>query len=293
MAKAEAAKLKTSGYVVGIACSTDPSTPSGSESVRLKVRGGKVVAQVGYSPEGQGNEHSIRLLVSKFLEISPEDVEVELTTDVPSFGPGGSRMAVFTAGATKGAAEELLSKAKVRLGGEVKYSSGTFYTPSGEVKLTELDGIESQYAFNLENPKRFNAYPFCCNVAAVEVREGEVRPFKQVVFIDPGAVIDEELVRDQVTGGTATGIGLAFREGLLFREGSPINANLHDYGMPRAIDLPKIEVRIVPTPSPYTPTGAKGIGEIPVGVAAAAFTSAVEQALGVKVRRVPITTVHS
>jgi Aerobic-type carbon monoxide dehydrogenase, large subunit CoxL/CutL homologs len=288
LAEAEAKKLREKGYVVGVACSTDPSTPSGSEGLRLRVRGGKVIVQVGYSPEGQGNEHALRLLVSKFLELDPSNLEVELEEGVPSFGPGGSRMAVFGAGAAKGAAEELVSKARKVVGSQATYSKGKLVTTNGETSLLEMEGLEAEYVFTLDNPRRFNAYPFCCNVSAARIVDGEVKVERQIVFIDPGAVIDQELVRDQVTGGTANGIGLALTEGLFYSEGNPTNATLHDYGMPRAVDLPSIEVRIVPTPSPYTPSGAKGIGEIPVGVAAAAATSAVEQALGIKVRRVPI-----
>ena len=55
-----------------------------------------------------------------------------------------------------------------------------------------------------------------------------------------------------------------------------------------AADLPDIEVNILPTPSPSTPMGAKGIGEIPVGVAAAAVTSAVEDVLKRRVTKIPI-----
>lgn len=55
--------------------------------------------------------------------------------------------------------------------------------------------------------------------------------------------------------------------------------------------MPEFEVNLVPTPSPYTPFGEKGIGEIPVGIAAAAVTSAVEDAIKRRINRVPIRLV--
>jgi CO/xanthine dehydrogenase Mo-binding subunit len=58
-----------------------------------------------------------------------------------------------------------------------------------------------------------------------------------------------------------------------------------------ALDLPEIEVSIEPTPSSVTPGGVEGIGEIPVGVAVAAVTSAVEDVLKRRIKKVPIRSV--
>lgn len=117
-----------------------------------------------------------------------------------------------------------------------------------------------------------------------------------MVYLDPGNVIDEELVKEQVMGGTAIGISLALYEAYKYDEdGNLLTLSLGDYGLPTAMDIPEIEVHLVPSPSPVTPMGVKGgIGEVPVGVAAAAVTSAVEDILrrrgGSKVRidKVPI-----
>ncbi|MEM3802253.1 MAG: xanthine dehydrogenase family protein molybdopterin-binding subunit, partial [Saccharolobus sp.] len=71
--------------------------------------------------------------------------------------------------------------------------------------------------------------------------------------------------------------------------GNLLSTSLADYGMPTAADLPEIEVNIVPTPSSVTPYGVKGIGEVPVGVAAAAVTSAVEDVIKRRISKVPIS----
>jgi CO/xanthine dehydrogenase Mo-binding subunit len=225
-------------------------------------------------------------------------VEVELLDSSRlqgSFGPGGSRMAVFMAGAIKGATEELVRKIRSKLeaesGSEVVYHDGHFTVKAtGErIPITRFQE-EARYTFTLQGKSRFNAYPFACDVSVVKIDEetGKILPVKHVVYIDPGTPLDEDLVKEQVTGGTYTGISIALYESYVYQEGKPLTLNLSDYNMPTAVEIPEIEVNIVPTPSPYTPMGAKGIGEIPVGVAAAAVTAAVEDLLKRKINHVPI-----
>ncbi|QGR19997.1 xanthine dehydrogenase family protein molybdopterin-binding subunit [Stygiolobus azoricus] len=291
--------LREKGYGIGLACSTDPSTPSGTEGVKIEVRNGKVVVKVGYSPEGQGNEHTAVKLVSQFLGIPEELVTVETIdsdSSPPSFGPGGSRMAVFMAGAIKGAVEELVKVISQRIrreyGEEVEFSNGYFIAKNGDkFHISKFEGTEVTYTFNHQGKYRFTAYPFACDIAVVKVdREtGLIKPVKLVVYIDPGTPIDEELVKEQVIGGSAIGVSLALYEAYKYgKQGELLTTSLIDYGLPSALDLPEFEINIVPTPSPYTPLGAKGVGEIPVGVAAAAITSAVEDLTGKKIRSVPI-----
>ncbi|TRM81654.1 xanthine dehydrogenase family protein molybdopterin-binding subunit [Sulfolobus sp. D5] len=284
---------------IGLALSTDPSTPSGSERVKIKIKDGKIVIGLGFGPEGQGNEHTAVLLASKLLGIPQEDVKYEIldNTELPSsFGPGGSRMAVYSYGAVAGGVEEL--KAKLRKRAEavlndkiIDYKEGYFIGENGgKVRITQFEGEEVSFTYTLQGKYRFNAYPFACDLAVVRIEDGKIKPIKHVVYIDPGNPIDEDLVREQVIGGTAIGISIALYERYLYDDsGNLLTTSLADYGLPTAADLPDIEVNIVPTPSPVTPFGAKGIGEIPVGVAAAAVTSAIEDVIKKRITKVPIT----
>ncbi|BCU69436.1 xanthine dehydrogenase family protein molybdopterin-binding subunit [Stygiolobus caldivivus] len=291
--------LREKGYGVGLACSTDPSTPSGTEGVKIQLKGGKVVVKIGYSPEGQGNEHTAIVLVSQILGVPESNIEVEMLDSdsaLPSFGPGGSRMAVFMAGAIKGAGEELIKtisqRIKREMGEETTFSKGYFITSSGKrIHISQVDNVEVSYTYSHQGKSRFNAYPFACDLAVVKVDKetGLIKPVKLIIFIDPGTPLDEELVKEQVIGGSAIGVSLALYEAYRYgTQGELLTTSLMDYGIPTALDLPEFEVQIVPSPSPFTPLGAKGIGEIPVGVAAAAITSAVEDLTGKKINSVPI-----
>jgi len=100
-------------------------------------------------------------------------------------------------------------------------------------------------------------------------------------------------VHGQVVGGVVHGIGNALLEELVYDEnGQLLSANLGEYLLPLASDLPKIEVHHTETPSPRNPLGVKGAGEGGTLPAIAAIASAVEDALkpfGVQVKQVPIT----
>lgn len=145
------------------------------------------------------------------------------------------------------------------------------------------------FTYTLQGKYRFNAYPFACDLAVVKIEDGKIKPIKHVVYIDPGNPIDEDLVKEQVMGGTAIGISIALYEGYVYDDnGNLLTTSLADYGLPTAADLPEIEVNIVPTPSLVTPYGVKGIGEIPVGVAAAAVTSAIEDVLKRRITKLPV-----
>ena len=295
--------LRDENTGVGIAVSTDPSTPQGTEGIKLRISNGRIIVGLGFGGEGQGNEHTAVKLVAQLLDVPMDWVTYEYLPSNESpeaFGPGGSRMAVFTAGAVLGAVEELrarlFNKAVKVLGSNVTYEKGYFRSSDGRrVSILELGDEEVTYTYSAEaRIGRFIAYPFACDIAVVRYEDGRLKPIRHVVYLDPGNVIDEELVKEQVMGGTAIGISLALYEAYRYDEdGNLLTLSLGDYGLPTAMDIPEIEVHLVPSPSPVTPLGVKGIGEVPVGVAAAAVTSAVEDILrrrGIKARidKVPI-----
>jgi carbon-monoxide dehydrogenase large subunit len=127
-----------------------------------------------------------------------------------------------------------------------------------------------------------STFPFGVHAAVVEVDvdTGAIRLLRFVAVDDCGRLIVPELVDGQQQGGAAQGIAAVLYEGIEYdRDGTPRTANLGDYLVPSAADLPTIETRRTETPSPLNPIGAKGIGQSGAIGAPGAVINAVLDAL--------------
>jgi carbon-monoxide dehydrogenase large subunit len=103
-------------------------------------------------------------------------------------------------------------------------------------------------------------------------------------------MINPMVVEGQVHGGIAHGIGNALLERVAYDEGGQLTTGtLMEYALPRATDVPGLEVDHVVTPSPLNPLGVKGAGEGGTLPAPAAIANAVADALGVDVTEMPLT----
>ena len=124
-------------------------------------------------------------------------------------------------------------------------------------------------------------------------RTGVVRILRHVVVHDCGRELNPLIVEGMVHGSTVHGLGAALLEEFRYdASGQLLTATFMDYLKPTALDVPDIEVDRLEHPSPFTPLGAKGVGEGGAIPAPAAVASAVEDALaalGVTVRSLPIT----
>jgi CO/xanthine dehydrogenase Mo-binding subunit len=125
-------------------------------------------------------------------------------------------------------------------------------------------------------------------VVEVDVELGLTR----VVWIgtaqDVGAAVNPLAVEGQIEGGIAQGLGLALMEEIVTRDGQILNASFTDYLIPTALDVPPVEIELVEVPEPDAPYGVKGVGEPPTVVSTAAIVSALRDATGRPLRRVPV-----
>ena len=125
-------------------------------------------------------------------------------------------------------------------------------------------------------------------VAEVDVDLGLTR----VVWIgtaqDVGHAINPQAVEGQIEGGTAQGLGLALMEEIQTRDGLITNASFTDYLIPTALDMPPVVSELVEEPEPDAPYGVKGVGEPPTVVSTAAIVSALRDATGRELTRVPV-----
>jgi carbon-monoxide dehydrogenase large subunit len=127
----------------------------------------------------------------------------------------------------------------------------------------------------------------------VDVETGALRLLKYVAAHDCGRPINPMIVEGQIHGGLAQGVGTALGEELIYDDaGQLLTGTFMDYPMPRAGDMPPLEIHHLDFPSPINELGIKGVGESGVVSPAAAIGNAVEDALwdrGVRVTRVPLT----
>ena len=80
-----------------------------------------------------------------------------------------------------------------------------------------------------------------------------------------------------------------FEEVLLDKKGRMLNPNFHDYKMPTALDAPEIIAVLVEAPHREGPFGAKGIGEIVTTSVAAAISNAINDAVGIRIKDLPLS----
>ncbi len=140
---------------------------------------------------------------------------------------------------------------------------------------------------------KYSMHAYGVHFCEVEVNDitGEVRVTRWVGAFDGGRILNPKQARSQLRGGIIMGIGMALTEETLLdeRSGRILNPTLAGYHTPTTTDVPDIDVHFVDRPDPFTPFGAKGIGELGVVGAAAAVANAVYHAVGKRIRTLPIT----
>jgi carbon-monoxide dehydrogenase large subunit len=254
---------------------------------------GTIVATVGTSAHGQGHETAFSMIVAELLGVPMESVRiVQSDTALVPRGTGtmGSRSLQTAGSALYNASEEVLARAK-RLAAHLLEASpedivlheggnvGVAGVPASALSWGELaqaandpsrrppdwpEGPEAALIASLDFNQGEATYPFGAHVAVVEVdtETGAVEHLRHVAVDDCGRILNPLLVRGQQHGGIAQGVAQALYEGFVYDdEGNPLTANLMDYAMPSAAELPSFEASNTQTPTPLNPLGAKGIGE--------------------------------
>ncbi|MCW5678858.1 MAG: xanthine dehydrogenase family protein molybdopterin-binding subunit [Xanthobacteraceae bacterium] len=197
-----------------------------------------------------------------------------------------------------GANEPLLPLAKVAM---------TAYRDLLRLPEGEMPGLEARHFYvdpqsNLpamsKDDKRLRFQLTFSNSAHIAVTEvnpdtGAVKIHRYVIAHDCGREINPMLVEGMVHGATTHGIGGALYEDLIYdKNGQMLAGSFMDYLKPTALDVPEFEVVALETPSPFTPLGAKGVGEGGSIPSLAAITNSVEDALkplGVTLTELPLT----
>jgi carbon-monoxide dehydrogenase large subunit len=267
---------------------------------------GKVTVLSGASPHGQGQQTSFAQIVADELGVELDDITVIHgdTSSVPKgIGTFGSRatavggIAIYQAAVkVKEKAREIASHLLEVDSDDLNFSEGRFTVkgvPKRGLTIRQI-AQEARLSKNLPEamrpglaaesqfePANFT-FPFGTHICVVEVepQTGGIDIKKYVAVDDCGKVINPLLVDGQIQGGIVQGLGQALFEEVIYDEnGQLLTGSLMDYALPRAADLPRLNLSRTETPTPVNPLGIKGIGEAGTIGSTPAIVSAVVDAL--------------
>jgi aerobic carbon-monoxide dehydrogenase large subunit len=272
---------------IGLSVYVEITNPvSGAEFGAVEVTtDGKAIVRAGTFSHGQGHATAFAMIVSQRLGIPIDDITfLQGDTDTIPYGEGtgGSRSLQHGGAAVARATTDVLDQARqlaadlleanvddivVDQGGGGLHVAGspTAIRSWGELATAAAArGGEGKLAAELKLESPGSTFPFGAHVAVVEVdtETGQVQLARMITCDDSGTILNPLIVEGQRHGGIAQGVAQALIEEVRYDEdGNPVTANLADYGMISATELPFFELVTMETPTPKNELGAKGIGE--------------------------------
>lgn len=282
--------------------------------------GGDLTILAGLHSHGQSHATVFPQLVSEWLGVPYASIRyVQGDTDKVPYGRGtyAARSSMIGGCALKIAAEKIIEKTRAAAAlvlqtpaADLLYEDGVFY--AGKDKSITLSkaaqaffvkaGPLSQLGIGLEASGAWSAdapnFPNGCHICEVEIdpRTGVVRIDRYNAVDDVGRILNPLICEGQTHGAVAQGLGQALLEHVVYdrESGQLITGSFMDYGMPRADDIPKMNLKLIEVPSTTNPLGVKGVAESGTIAAPAAIMNAVLDALrpvGVSHLDMPATSV--
>ena len=311
---------KADGRLRGIGLGYYVEASGGQPLEEARVRfepDGRVSLIVGTFSHGQGHETAFAQILAERLGVPFDQVDLRQgDSDFVKFGngTGGSRSSQMGGVATSRAALQVVEKAR-RIAAhaletaeaDLEFRDGAFQVPGTDLRIAIAevaklardparlpDGMEPglDETCRYQRPTECN-FPNGAHVAEVEIDPdtGVVRIARYVCVDDCGVIINPLLIRGQVHGAVAQGLGQALLERTAYDpdSGQLVSGSFMDYAMPRASDMPDLEVGFHVVPNPSNDLGVKGAGEGGSCGAPPAIVSAVCDALGIDHIDMPLT----
>lgn len=252
-------------YGWGIALCDRP-TGRGRTSLRLRaLPGGRLRAEVPIPETGTGSHTVVREGLSRLLNLNPLAVEVVHvpTAELPDdAGVGGSRVTATISEAVLQAVAAWVAR-----------------DPEQDTVVVQVDTSQLPQVTS-----------FCAQLAqvAVDPESGQVKVMEVLSALDVADVVNPAAHRMQVEGGAATGFGFACLEDLLIEDGQVWAANMGEFRLPSASDVPEWRTVLVTGSTGVGAGNVKAVGELTNVPTAAAIVNAIAMATGVRMRRLPI-----
>jgi carbon-monoxide dehydrogenase large subunit len=274
---------------LGIACflETSRGTPGERAEIRFEPDG-RIALVLGTQSNGQGHETSFAQIAADLLGLpiaAFRFVQADTGAVKSGNGHGGARSMHMGGAALYLAAQMVLSKGRALAAhllqadaSEVSFSTGRFTIGSGERGIDLLglaesardpanlpDGMSPGLDADAYNDSDVFTFPNGCHAAEIEIdpETGAVSLERYAAIDDYGRLINPMLTMGQVQGGLAQGIGQALLEHTVYdrRSGQLLSGSFMDYALPRADDLPPLDVTLAELPTAVNPLGVKGAGQ--------------------------------
>jgi aerobic carbon-monoxide dehydrogenase large subunit len=303
--QAELAARREAGEAVGAGLGffVEKSGLGPTDKVRVEVNAdGNVSVITGASNLGQGVMTVMAQICGGTLGVGYAGVNVVTgRTDRidEGYGSHASRTTVMTGEATRRATLALREKLIALAAGKLQADAGAIDIEDGSARHAQTGASMSLAAVVqgsgeniLSAEGRYDTthmnYPYGVHAAVVAVdREtGIARLEKFMIAYDIGCAINPMLVDGQLQGGLAQGIGGAlFEEFTYDAAGQPLSSTFADYIMPGSTEVPGAKILLTEdAPSPLNPLGIKGAGEGGINAVGAAIASAIDDAIGKRLR---------
>jgi carbon-monoxide dehydrogenase large subunit len=286
---------------IGLALFLEPSGGMGKEQVELRVEpDGRLSMFSLAGPSGQGHETVYPALVADILGVSEDKIDLRYndvnTPKLIGTGTFGSRSLICHGAALTKGAREIVEKGKALAArhlevaaDDVTFADGQYRVAGTDLSVSMQALIEKRWG-EATHPLTTNvtldlanAFPSGAHVAEVEIdpQTGAAQIVNYVAADDCGTIYNHKLVEGQLHGGLMQGIGQVFGEHIAYDPdtGQLLSGTFMDYFMPRAENLPPINLIDCGVPSPVNPLGAKGAGEAGATGAVPALANAVLDAL--------------
>jgi CO/xanthine dehydrogenase Mo-binding subunit len=293
----------------GVAVYERPSGAGKSGAAITIETDGRVNVHLGVPDVGPGIHTVVQQIVSEVLDVPMARVNVRVEdTDSSPFdsGTGGSKSTNSVGTAAYQAVSEIKDKivatAAVRLGckaEDLQAVNGRFAAP-GQKPMQFADlmrlAVEENHGaithLSVYEPSRAAITSFAAQVAEVEVDPGtgQVKVKKLTTVHDSGTVLNHLSYQGQIDGGVVTGLGFALMEDSSLIDGKMATANLGEFKMATIADVPKLTTVLMQDATGPTPYQGKAIAEIPNVPTAAAIANAIQDAVGVRLYDLPLTS---
>jgi len=280
----------------------------GTTSLKVELNpDGSIVIHTSFFEQGTGTYTTLRQIAAEELACDPDEIQINtLDTDsgvASDSGLGGSRGTRVATGAAfqaaRAAKEELLELAEKRLGwsksdtalaGRDLVNKKTKKRQRWNELLAGAGRSITGESFNKDDDHS-PVTAFAAQVAevAVDPETGEVTLRRLTTAHDTGMIVNPVGHQGQIDGGVVQGLGYGLIEYLPVQDGRVEVANFGEYKIPTARDIPPLKTVIVPSDSGVGPYKVKGIGENPISPVAPAIANAIEDAVGVRIKDLPIT----